>query len=316
MCYQQFFFFTSQFMYFAMRPLPLIHKSFAVSLSLSRAFATATTQQTPSTFTLNKGIFNETIYSRIRTFWFDGLPPGFTGANPVALKRWWGLDASQTEKQQFDASCSEEFLPAIEALGSENLRLPDFESHRAERDSASIIASPLLAEVQAANDRSAQQAADTLLSLVILLDQIPRNIFRSQSTLPLAYNHCDRLAQALVRGSMALTPSPVAFPPYMKRPAIQSWILMPLLHSEDLSSHDLWNLLAADMDAMVPAHDQGAKMYVEQGRKAWEMHVDPIRKFGRYPHRNACLGRESSAEEKEWLSKGETFGVSQGKDEL
>jgi hypothetical protein len=46
------------------------------------------------------------------------------------------------------------------------------------------------------------------------------------------------------------------------------------------------------------------------------MHVDPIRKFGRYPHRNACLGRESSAEEKYWLSKGETFGVSQGKDEL
>jgi uncharacterized protein (DUF924 family) len=156
----------------------------------------------------------------------------------------------------------------------------------------------------------------TLLSLVILLDQLPRNIFRSQSTLPLVYNHYDLLAQALVRSSMSLTPSPVAFPPYMKRPAIQSWILMPLLHSEDLSNHDLWDSLAADMDSMVPSDDQGAKMYVEQGRKAWEMHVDPIRKFGRYPHRNACLGRESSAEEKEWLSKGETFGVSQGKDEL
>jgi uncharacterized protein (DUF924 family) len=299
-----------------MRPLPLIRRSFAVSLSFSRAFASTTTQQLPSTFTLNKSIFNETLHSRIRTFWFDGLPPGFTSANPVALKRWWGLDATETEKQQFDASCREEFLPAIEALGPDSLRLPAFESHQAERDSASIIASPLLAEVQAANDRSAQQAADTLLSFVILLDQLPRNIFRSQSTLPLVYNHYDRLAQALVRGSMSITPNPVAFPPHMMRPAIQSWILMPLLHSEDLGSHKLWDSLAADMDATVPADDQGAKMYVEQGRKAWEMHVDPIRKFGRYPHRNACLGRESSAEEKEWLSKGETFGVSQGKDEL
>ena len=177
-----------------MRPLPLIRRSFAVSLSFPRAFASTTTQQLPSTFTLNKSIFNETLHSRIRTFWFDGLPPGFTSANPVALKRWWGLDATETEKQQFDASCREEFLPAIEALGPDSLRLPAFESHQAERDSASIIASPLLAEVQAANDRSAQQAADTLLSFVILLDQLPRNIFRSQSTLPLVYNHYDRLA--------------------------------------------------------------------------------------------------------------------------
>jgi len=299
-----------------MRPSFLNRRSFAVSLSLSRAFASTTTQQPPSTFMLNKGIFNETLYSRIREFWFEGLPPGFTGANPVALKRWWGMNASQAEKQQFDASCSEQFLPAIEALGPENLRLPAFESHQAERDSAPVIASPLLAEVKAASDRSAQQAADTLLSLVILLDQLPRNIFRSQATLPLVYNHYDRLAQALVHSSMSLAPSPVAFPPYMKRPAIQSWLLMPLLHSEDLNSHNTWDSLAADMKAMVPGDDQGAKVYVEQGRSAWGMHVDPIRKFGRYPHRNACLGRESSAEEKEWLSKGETFGVSQGKDEL
>jgi uncharacterized protein (DUF924 family) len=239
-------------MYCAMRPLPLIRRSFAVSLCLSRAFASMTRVQQPlSTFALHKNIFNEILYSRIRTFWFADLPHGFTSANPIALKKWWGLNASQTEKQQFDASCSEEFLPAIEALGPKTLPLPGFESHRAERDSASVIASPLLAEVKAANDHSAQQAADTLLSLVILLDQLPRNIFRSQSTLPLAYNHYDRLAQALVRGSMSLTPSPVAFPPHMKRPAIQSWILMPLLHSEDLSNHEMWDSLAADMDSVM-----------------------------------------------------------------
>ena len=174
----------------------------------------------------------------------------------------------------------------------------------------------LLAEVQAANDRSAQQAADTLLSFVILLDQLPRNIFRSQSTLPLVYNHYDRLAHALVRSSLKLDPSPLTFPAYMKRPALQSWLHMPLVHSEDLSSHELWYALTAKMEAEISAEDAGAHAYLEQGRKAEDSHVDAISKFGRYPHRNACLGRESTPEEKEWLKTGDTFGVSQGKDEL
>ena len=71
-----------------MRPLPLIRRSFADSLSLSRAFASATgVQQPPSTFALDRSIFNETLYSRIRTIWFADLPLGFTSANPIALKR-------------------------------------------------------------------------------------------------------------------------------------------------------------------------------------------------------------------------------------
>jgi hypothetical protein len=54
--------------------------------------------------------------------------------------------------------------------------------------------------------------------------------------------------------------------------------------------------------------------YLEYARSSWDTHADTIKKFGRYPHRNACLGRESSQEEKEWLSTGETLVVSQGKD--
>ena len=275
-----------------------------------------TTPQPPTSFVLDKNIFNETLYSRVRTFWFADLPPEFSGANAASLKRWWGLGATKAERQQVDTFCRDEFMPALQAIGPENLQLPPFESHKAEVESASTIASSLLAQVEAANRHSAQHAADTLISMVILLDQVPRNSYRTQDTLPLVYNHYDRLAHALLRSCMKLEPNPLLFPAYMKRPALQAWLHMPLVHSEDLSSHELWYSLSAQMKAVIPASDTGAQDYLERGRIAEDSHVDAIRKFGRYPHRNACLGRESTPEEKEWLKTGDTFGVSQGKDEL
>jgi uncharacterized protein (DUF924 family) len=298
-----------------MRSFSLFRHSLA-SMSFSRAFTTTTTPHSPSTFTLDRNIFNETLYSQIRTFWFADLPPNFTSPNPTALKRWWGLDATKDEKQQVDTTCRDQFATALEDIGPETLQLPPFESHKAEILSATSIASPLFAEIEAANSHSAKQAADTLLSLVILLDQIPRNIFRTQDTLPLVYNHYDRLAQALVHSCMKLDPNPLTFPDHMKRPALQAWINMPLLHSEDIRSHELWDQLTAQMEASVSKDDVGGRQYLERGRSAWITHVEAIRKFGRYPHRNACLERESSREEKDWLIMGETFGVSQGKDEL
>lgn len=299
-----------------MRSLALFQRGIACQLSFARAFATMTTPQPPASFTLDKSIFNETLYSKIRTFWFADLPPNFTGPNPATLKRWWGLDATNSEKQQVDTYCRDEFLPALKAIGPEQLLLPPFETHDAERESAPMIAGPLLAEVEAANRQSTQYGSETLLSLVLLFDQVTRNSFRTQESLPLVYNHYDRLAQALVLSSRGLDPNPVAFPDYMTRPAIQTWIHMPLLHSEDLRSHELWDSLQANIEAKVPADDTGGTTYLQTGRKQWENHVDAIRKFGRYPHRNACLGRQSTKEEKEWLKTGETFGVSQGKDEL
>ena len=275
-----------------------------------------TTPQPLSSFALDKNIFNDTLYSRVRTFWFADLPYNFTAANNASLKRWWGAGATKAERQQVDSFCRDEFMPALQAIGPENLQLPPFQTHKVEVESASTIASPLLAQVEEVNRHSAQQAADTLISMIILLDQVPRNSFRTQSTLPLVYNHYDRLAHALIRSCMKLKPNPLMFPAYMRRPALQAWLYMPLVHSEDLSSHELWYSLTAHMEAQISADDTGAREYLERGRNAEDSHVDAIRKFGRYPHRNACLGRESTPEEKEWLKTGDTFGVSQGKDEL
>jgi uncharacterized protein (DUF924 family) len=300
----------------SMRTTSLFRSGLACQLSFSRAFATMPTPQPPASFALDKNIFNDTLYSRVRTFWFADLPPDFSGANSASLKRWWGQGATKAERQQVDTFCRDEFMPALQAIAPENLLLPPFESYKAEVESASAIASPLLAQVEAANRHSAQRAADTLISMVILLDQVPRNSFRTQATLPLVYNHYDRLAHALLRSCMKLEPDPLRFPAYMKRPALQAWLYMPLVHSEDLGSHELWYSLIAQVEAEVPVSDTGAREYLERTRKAEDSHIDAVRKFGRYPHRNACLGRESTPEEREWLKTGDTFGVSQGKDEL
>lgn len=308
-----------------MQPTTLFRRAIALNLPLSRTFATMTTASNPSPpehFKLDKAIFNPTLYSRIRDFWFADLPPNFTGvSNFTVLQRWWAINVSPAEKAAFDASCANNFLPAIQALGPENIALPPFTSHAAETASSETLASPLLNEVQTANANSAQEGAETLLSLIILLDQLPRNIYREPATLPLVYTHYDRLSLALLRSSMRLTPNPAAFPAFQARPAVQSWILMPLLHSEDLEAHGQWDQLAGVVERTMEAEgDAEGKAYAENGRKAWEGHVRAIRAFGRYPHRNGCLGRATTAEEKRYLTEsGETWGVVQegdGKDEL
>ncbi|KAM0717215.1 hypothetical protein Q7P37_007067 [Cladosporium fusiforme] len=306
-----------------MQPTTLLRRALALNLQLhaSRSFATMSTPSPPQHFTLDRSIFNSSLYNHIRDFWFADLPPNFTGVpNFSVLQRWWAIKVSPAQKAAFDNSCASNFLPAIKSLGPENLSLPPFTSHADETASSDTLAAPLIKEVQTANFHSAQQGAETLLSLILLLDQIPRNIYRDPATLPLAYTHYDRLAFALLRSSMRMSPNPAALPAFQARPAVQSWILMPLMHSEDLQAHMLWDELATVHERTVEANgDEEGMKYAESGRQAWEGHVEAIRAFGRYPHRNECLGRVSTAEEKEWLAKGQTWGVEQKgseKDEL
>lgn len=117
------------------------------------------------------------------------------------------------------------------------------------------------------------------------------------------------------------------------------WFYMPLEHSETLAVHELalrkFEQLRRDVELLLRSGDEeeeGAKVGESEYRaRAREVvRADPeaarafvglqldfekrhqaiIRRFGRYPHRNAPLGRESTAEEKEYLaSGGETFAA-------
>ncbi|RHY89856.1 hypothetical protein DYB37_004466 [Aphanomyces astaci] len=136
--------------------------------------------------------------------------------------------------------------------------------------------------------------AQVKLAAVLCLDQFTRNIYRDQAT---AF-HGDRLAQAFVEETVG---SPAAMRDIKQLHALeQGFFFMPLMHSEDKRVHvvaeRVFNDLSADF-ATNPALN-GTTAYFA---KFEHDHKAIIDRFGRYPHRNAILGRESTPEEIEFL---------------
>ena len=128
-----------------------------------------------------------------------------------------------------------------------------------------------------------QDTAEECVALVILLDQFSRNLFRNTSD-SFAQDYKTRLIvnEAVDRGYLEeLDHHKIHF------------LLMPLIHSEDISDHIFGHKL---IDTYLKSFEHFDKV-----KKAWNDHSIPIKKFGRYPHRNIILNRKSSYEEKEFL---------------
>lgn len=123
------------------------------------------------------------------------------------------------------------------------------------------------------------ESAEGSLALLILLDQFPRNCFRGTAhqfaTDPLARHFAER---AVARGHDRAVGSD-----------LRNFILLPFEHSERLEDQDRYLELAGDDEDL---------------RKWGRIHRDIIVRFGRFPHRNACLGRETTAEEQAFLDEG------------
>ena len=123
-----------------------------------------------------------------------------------------------------------------------------------------------------------QDSAEGALALVLLFDQFPRNMFRGTgrafATDALARAVADR---ALARGFDQATD-----------PALRQFFYLPFMHSEAL----------VDNDRSMRLYE--ALGNAEQLRYATE-HRDVIQKFGRFPHRNRALGRETTAAEQAFL---------------
>ena len=269
-------------------------------------------------FTLDRDIFNPTLYSRIQSLWFANIPHNATHADPEALKAWYGM-GTESEKAAFDRQCHVCAGDALAAVGPQRLALAPFRSHDEEKLHAGMLSRPFLEEVKAAQARGEGQGADTLLALVLLLDQMPRNIFRTREELPMVYNHYDRLSLALLESARKLNPIPFEYEPYRHRPVVKSWYFMPLVHSESLAAHALFAELHRSMHERVASRgDEKAVAHLAAAMNAERQHLEPLRRFGRYPHRNECLQRRNTPEESEYLKTAHTFGVKQGggKEEL
>lgn len=147
-----------------------------------------------------------------------------------------------------------------------------------------LVRRKLLPDYEAARDGRLSDwkgSARGCLALCILLDQVPRNVFRDSAR---AYATDDQAREvthhALARGfQRQLTQVERLF------------LYLPLEHSEDLEDQQLCCRLIADLD-----EDPKRLDYAER-------HRDIVARFGRFPHRNAALGRPSTAEEQAFLKE-------------
>lgn len=124
---------------------------------------------------------------------------------------------------------------------------------------------------------------ESALALLILLDQFPRNMYRGEKT---AFS-TDVMALAHSKKAIAL-----GHDLSVDEPARQFFYL-PLMHSECLVDQDRCVRLIM---TRMPKTGENNLPFAKQ-------HRDVIRKFGRFPYRNAALGRSSSADEQAYLQE-------------
>jgi uncharacterized protein (DUF924 family) len=127
------------------------------------------------------------------------------------------------------------------------------------------------------------------VGLVVLLDQFPRNIHRTTGN---AYAHDDKvlgIADRLIASGLERF--------YIVE---RIFVILPVMHSERVADQDRCAMLLAEQALTVPDDwKEDFRYALDMGTK----HRDLIRRFGRYPHRNEMLGRESTEEEAAFLAE-------------
>ena len=137
------------------------------------------------------------------------------------------------------------------------------------------------------------------LALVLVLDQFPRNIYRNTARAYYYDTASLDLAVKIIDKALHLDLHPIE----------QSFLFLPLQHSETIDDQARAVRLYETLTTQSPSS------YLESAKNSAERHWDIICQFGRFPHRNAILGRESTEAEIEFLaSGGDTFGVVLPKD--
>ena len=123
------------------------------------------------------------------------------------------------------------------------------------------------------------------LAEIIVLDQFSRNIYRDQ---PKAFDG-DNLALCLAQEAVALGMD------QQLEPQSRAFLYMPYMHSES-------RLIQAQSVILFE------QLGIEDNYRFAALHRDIIERFGRYPHRNAVLGRKSSEDELSFLQEpGSSF---------
>ncbi len=130
-----------------------------------------------------------------------------------------------------------------------------------------------------------RSSSEGALALILLLDQFPRNMFRGSG-------------KAFAADHIARTVAGAAIDAGQDRDvdlALQPFFYLPFEHAED----------AIDQDRAVTQMQSLVGRGGDAGSLKWAIeHRDIIKRFGRFPHRNILLGRQSTAEEQEFIAGG------------
>lgn len=135
-----------------------------------------------------------------------------------------------------------------------------------------------------------------LLALVILLDQFPRNMYRDSARM---YAH----------DALALSVSTVAIREYEKLPLSLVWrmfLYLPLMHVENLTLQQAMVASFENLVRLAAVRSARNVGFFEFALDYACRHRDVIETFGRFPHRNAILGRQSTASELEFLERDDS----------
>ncbi|KAF4211360.1 hypothetical protein CNMCM8980_009996 [Aspergillus fumigatiaffinis] len=240
------------------------------------------------------------ILPRIYTFWFQHIPSNerLLLPTPDDWMKWF------FKSDDFDSACSSQFSSILAAIRDTNTTAEDILS------------------------RTKPSTPQDWLALIILLDQLPRNIYRGESS-RIVFEFFDPLARTIaLKAGEAGYPSGTS--PFRYRQGQRIWFYMPFIHAEDLDiqelarvkyeemAEDFTRLLDGDATGLSADEAECRRILLENRARLEEQlkthfrvqreHYDPIARFGRFPHRNVALGRVTSDEERKFLEEGKMFG--------
>jgi uncharacterized protein (DUF924 family) len=200
---------------------------------------------------------------KVREFWF-GKPPQSPDQLARRMQIWFGSGTPQT-RQQVDEAIRARFAPLVERA----------------------IAGELPAWADGPRRR---------LSLILLLDQFPRNIYRGTAR---AFAGDEQALALCLSGMQSAADAALD--------AIERlFFYMPLQHAESLEVQDESVAAYRRLRAEAP---EALQPLLASSVAFAERHRDIIQRFGRFPHRNAVLQRAARPEEDAFLrEEGETFG--------
>ena len=150
---------------------------------------------------------------------------------------------------------------------------------------------PLAARAAAGELDSWAASPQQRLALILLLDQIPRNIHRGK---PAAFANDDRAVALSMEGILQAADATLD-------PVRRIFFYLPLEHSERLEVQDE---SVAAFRVLRDESPQALRPVFENTLAYAQRHRDVIQRFGRFPHRNATLARAATQQEIDWLAAG------------